>query len=255
MTDPTGQAAPGPRPVTQRHRSVLLSRLRPPADTARDALVDELRSVLLSGDVPPGTAIPVAEVAGHFGVSHIPVREALKTLAAEQLVEHRRNSGYAVATLTWAELRELYVVRGVLEAAALAGAVALAEEADDAALAAALAALDGAIRDRDHRAYHRETRRFHFAMLDPCRMSRLLHVLRSVWNLTEPYQSMAHITDANRARLHAEHARMCAAFMARDAAALARLADDHQHDLETSIAGLPADGRLFADPARRLRVR
>ncbi len=202
---------------------------------------------MLSGDVPPGTAIPVAEVAGHFGVSHIPVREALKTLAAEQLVEHRRNAGYAVATLTWAELRELYVVRGVLEAAALAGAVALAEEADDAALAAALAALDGAIRDRDHRAYHRETRRFHFAMLDPCRMSRLLHVLRSVWNLTEPYQSMAHITDADRARLHAEHARMCAAFMARDAAALARLADDHQHDLEESIAGLPADGRLFAE--------
>lgn len=247
MSGPAGdRAVTGPR-----RRSVLLSRLRPPVATSHDALVDELRSVILSGDVPPGTPIPVADVAGHFGVSHIPVREALKTLAAEQLVDHRRNVGYAVTTLTWAELRELYVVRGVLEAAALAGAVAHAEAADDAAATAALAALDAAMRDQDFRAYHRESRRFHFALLEPCRMYRLLHMLRSVWNLTEPYQPMAHIADDERQRLHGEHGQMLAAFTARDAAALARLAEGHQHDLEVSIAGLSTDGDLFADADRR----
>lgn len=230
---------------------MLLSRLRPPGAASHDAIVDELRTVILSGDVPPGTPIPVADVASSFGVSHIPVREALKTLAAEQLVDHRRNAGYAVATLTWAELRELYTVRGVLEAAAMAGAVTHAQPADDDAATEALTALDEAMRCHDHRAYHRESRRFHFALLDPCRMYRLLHILRSVWNLTEPYQPMAHITDAARHRLHAEHGAMLAAFMARDGAALARLTESHQNDLEVSIAGLPADGRLFADGDRR----
>ena len=247
----SGPAA-GDRSVAgPRRRSALLSRLREPVATSHDAIVDELRAAILSGGVPPGTPIPVAEVAGHFGVSHIPVREALKTLAAEQLVDHRRNAGYAVATLTWTELRELYVVRGVLEAAALAAAVALAGPADDAAASEALAALDEAIREQDYHAYHRESRRFHFALLDPCRMSRLLHMLRSVWNLTEPYQPMAHITDVERQRLHAEHGAMLSAFVARDPDALARLSGSHQHDLEVSIAGLPADGRLFADGDRR----
>lgn len=250
-TEPTESAGPTDRSaVGPRRRSVLLTRLRPPVGSSHTAIVDELRSVILSGDVPPGTPIPVADVAGHFGVSHIPVREALKTLAAEQLVDHRRNSGYAVATLTWAELRELYVVRGVLEAAALAGAIAHAQDADDAAATEALAALDAAMRDRDYRAYHRESRRFHFALLDPCRMYRLLHMLRSVWNLTEPYQPMAHIADDERRRLHAEHGQMLVAFVARDAAALSSLAQHHQHDLEVSIAGLPAGGRLFADADR-----
>ncbi len=229
-----------------RRRSVLVSRLRPPAGGAPAEITGELRTVILSGDVPPGTVIPVADVAGHFGVSPIPVREALKTLAAEQLVDHRPHGGYTVATLTRSELRELYVVRGVLEAAALAAAVDLAGPADHTAAAAALDALDGAMHTGDHRAYHRESRRFHFALVTPCRMSRLLHMLRSTWNLTEPYQPMAHIGDEARRRLHGEHRDMLTAFVGRDAAALARLAAGHQHDLESSIAALPADGPATA---------
>lgn len=94
--------APGARPSLEFRRSVLLSRLRPlTADTSQEAILDALRTVILSGEVPPGTAIPVADVAGHFRVSHIPVREALKALFAEQLVDHRRNAGYTVAKLTW----------------------------------------------------------------------------------------------------------------------------------------------------------
>lgn len=238
---------PQPRGAAPRRRSALLSRLRPlGTDSSQEAIVDALRTVILSGDVAPGTPIPVADVAQHFGVSHIPVREALKTLFAEQLVDHRRNAGYSVAKLTWEELRELYVVRGVLEAAALAGAVQLAAESDNDAARQALDALDEAMRLHDYRAYHRESRRFHFALLEPCRMYRLLHMLRACWNVTEPYQPMKHIAGADRTRLHAEHRAMLAAFVARDAGRLAELAAGHQHDLEESIEALPADSEMFA---------
>jgi DNA-binding GntR family transcriptional regulator len=231
---------------------VLLGRLRPlGADSSQEAIVEELRRVILSGEVAPGTPIPVAEVAQYFGVSHIPVREALKTLFAEQLVDHRRNAGYAVAKLTWGELKELYVVRGVLEATALASAVQLADAADDIAARRALDTLDAAMRVDDYRAYHRESRRFHFALLDPCRMYRLLHMLRSCWNVTEPYQLMAYIAGADRSRLHAEHRNMLAAFVARDATALIEIAAGHQHDLEASISALPVDAEMFAADRRR----
>ena len=86
-------------------------------------IVDELRRVILDGAVPPGTPIPVGEVAELFGVSHIPVRESLKTLTGEGLVQHRPNAGYAVAQLTGSELAEMYIVRETLESAALAAAV------------------------------------------------------------------------------------------------------------------------------------
>ena len=86
-------------------------------------IVDELRRVILDGAVPPGTPIPVGEVAELFKVSHIPVRESLKTLTAEGLVQHRPNAGYAVAQLTGSELAEMYIARETLESAAMAAAI------------------------------------------------------------------------------------------------------------------------------------
>src|ERR671925_2399051 len=83
-----------------RRRSALVDRLvvdqpgRP-----QQAILDELRRVILDGAVPPGTPIPLADVAELFGVSQIPVRESLKTLIGEGLVTHQRNFGYSVAQL------------------------------------------------------------------------------------------------------------------------------------------------------------
>ena len=64
----------------------------------QQSIVDELRRVILEGAVPPGSPIPVNEVAELFGVSSIPVRESLKTLTGEGLVAHQTNIGYAVAS-------------------------------------------------------------------------------------------------------------------------------------------------------------
>ena len=211
----------------------------------QQAILDELRRAILSGEVPPGSPIPVDEAADLFGVSRIPIRESLKTLIGEGLVDHQPRAGYTVARLTLAELSELYIVRGVLERAALTAAVAQADVQDDQLASAALAALDAAIRADDYPAYQRESRRFHVALMTPSRMHRLLHMVESVWNITEPFQPMAHITDLDRGELHAEHREMLRAFLARDAAALQAAAGNHQHHLEESIAALPDDSGLF----------
>jgi len=231
-----------------RRRSALLARLADrPAGSTQSVIRDELRGIILHGEVPPGSAIPVDAVAAAFGVSRIPVREALMTLIGEGLVDHRPNGGYRVAMLTAREFGEIYLVREALETAALWAAVAGAGAEDDQQARAALRALDAAIEDDDSgTAYHRESRRFHLALIVPCRMGRLLHMLESAWNMTEPLRPMSHLTGADRELLHSDHAGMLAAFLRRDADALALACAAHHHRLQDFISELPRHTGLFA---------
>jgi DNA-binding GntR family transcriptional regulator len=237
---------PGPR-----RRSILISRLADrPLGSPQAVILDELRGLILDGEVPPGSAIPVDAVAGAFGVSRIPVREALMTLIGEGLVDHRPNGGYRVAMLTAPEFREIYLAREALETAALRAAVALATPDDDDLAGAALGALDAAVAAYDGRLYHRESRRFHLALIRPCRMRRLLQLLESAWNLTEPLQPMSYLDRAVREQLHADHAGMLAAFRARDPEALISVFSEHHHRLQEAIGGLPRDTGLFQEEDR-----
>src|ERR1700760_5038264 len=136
---------PGPR-----RRSILVSRL---GGHPEGGVLDELRAAILDGEVPPGSAIPVDAVAAAFGVSRIPVREALMTLIGEGLVDHRTNGGYRVATMTAQEFGEIYLVREALEAAALRASVAQAGPDDDEQATSAHRALDAAVVAYDGKLY------------------------------------------------------------------------------------------------------
>ncbi|MGO4447134.1 GntR family transcriptional regulator [Mycobacterium sp. 2YAF39] len=232
-----------------RRQSILIDRLTVDSvGTSQQGILDELRRVILDGAVLPGTPIPLAEVADLFGVSQIPVREALKTLIGEGLVAHRSNFGYAVAQLTPQELREMYIVRETLEAAALTAAVANATDEDRAAIVAVQDVLQQAIRNDDPVTYHRQSREFHLALTRPSRMHRLLHMLESAWNVTEPVQSMVHVTPDDRAVLHADHRRMVELFLAGDVEQLLTTAELHAQRLNSVIATLPTDTGLLVAP-------
>ena len=217
------------------------------AGLSQQAILTELRRAILSGDVAPGTAVPMDEVAELFGVSRIPIREALKTLIGEGLVDHQPRAGYTVARLTPQEFRELYIVRGVLEIAALSAAVESAGPDDDRSAVEALDLLDRAMRDQDYRAYQRESRHFHEALTAPCRMPRLIHMIELVWNITEPIQPMAHIPQRDRDDLHGEHREMLEAFLARDRNRLLAITRQHMDELESTVSDLSATG-LFDQP-------
>ena len=228
-----------------RRRSVLLDRLATgPRVGSPAAVLGELRRTILEGGVPPGTPIPVAELAQLLGISPIPVREALKTLVGEDLVAHRPNVGYVVAQLTRGELREIYVVRGVLESAALRSAARDAGAVDVARATRAHQALAGAVETFDPRAYHRESRRFHFALMEPCRMHRLMRMFEAAWNVTEPLQPMRFVFAGERRQLHEDHGAMLAAFAAGDEDALVECAAAHNRRLEAVIDRLPDDAGL-----------
>lgn len=208
------------------------------------SILDELRRVILAGAVPPGTPIPVGEVAEMFKVSHIPVRESLKTLTGEGLVQHRPNAGYAVAQLTSSELSEMYIVRETLESAAMAAAVANATDADRNHLTEVHHTLEQTLKFDDAQAYHRQSRLFHLALSRPSRMLRLVHMLESAWNITEPVQLMVHVEQGQRALLHKDHQLMLTAFLHGDAEALLSIAAAHNKRLNNVVASLPTDTGL-----------
>ncbi|WP_067702745.1 GntR family transcriptional regulator [Nocardia jejuensis] len=238
--------------MPSRPRLPRLPQLTPPLDAHRGysqhEILSELRRLVLEGNLPPGTGMPLGELARQFGVSAIPVRESLQTLIGEGLVEHKPNFGYQVTLLTAAELRELYVVRERLESAAMAAAVHQATAADHALAQETHARLERAVLAQDAVAYHRETRNFHLALVRPAGMPRVVHMLEYAWNITEPVQPMVHVTTMDRVVLHADHSRQLAAFLARDADTLLAVTEQHHTRLNGVLSHLPTDIGLFAEP-------
>ncbi|HEY9264777.1 MAG TPA: GntR family transcriptional regulator [Mycobacterium sp.] len=234
-----------------RQHSALLFRLAVhrtgSAGTSQQMILDELRRVILDGAVPPGTPIPVGDLAELFKVSHIPVRESLKTLTGEGLVQHRPNLGYAVAQLTSSELAEMYIVRETLESAAMAAAIHAADDADRAHLRKVNQDLEQALKFDDAQAYHRQSREFHMALSRPSRMLRLVHMLESAWNVTEPVQLMVHVDHHQRAVLHADHQHMLAAFLEADADELLTASAVHNKRLNAVVEALPTGSGLITD--------
>jgi DNA-binding GntR family transcriptional regulator len=79
-------------------------------------IADEVRTMITRGSLAPGVHLGQAELAVTFQSSRVPVREALKLLAAEGVVTHDQNRGFFVASLSSVEARQLYRVRQLIEA-------------------------------------------------------------------------------------------------------------------------------------------
>jgi DNA-binding GntR family transcriptional regulator len=80
-----------------------------------ETIAAELRSELMAGTLRPGTELSQVTLAERFGVSRIPIRDALRILAGEGLVAIEANRGARTIALTPAEVREIYDLRVLLE--------------------------------------------------------------------------------------------------------------------------------------------
>lgn len=233
-----------------RRRSIFAANLvNSAAAGEQPQVLDDLRRAILSGDEPPGTMIPIDAVARVFGVSQIPVREALKALLGEGLVEHVPNVGYSVAKLTFQEFREMYDVRRALEAAALRSAAIFATREDDVQVASAQQEMRDVLDRHDEKLYHATSRRFHMAMIRASRMDRLVHMYESAWNMTEPARPMSRVPADERRCFSDEHERLAIAFFDRDADRLVRESEAHYQHLATALAGLASDEAVFRIPS------
>ncbi len=83
--------------------------------TIADRVFEQLRAAIVEGAIPAGSKISEPEMAGRYGISRGPLREAMRRLESANLVERRPNVGARVITLTSDELLEIYLIREALE--------------------------------------------------------------------------------------------------------------------------------------------
>lgn len=141
---------------------------------AYDRLCEEIRS----GALPPGTRLTETEIADRLGISRTPVREAIRRLEAEGLVDHQPRSGAVVRRLDYPEIMELYEMRAVLEGTAARLAARAASPVELEELASINAEMAGAT-GQPARLVHLN-RQFHARLLDAARNRFLLGAMGSV---------------------------------------------------------------------------
>jgi len=205
----------------------------PPAHGAAVAfIVERLHEDILAGRLAPGSRLVECELTARFSVSRGPVREALRRLAAEGLIEHRPHRGALVRRLCEREIRELFQIRVETESLA----ARLAAESDDAeARARFVAAIRPIFDDRGRCAldYLAENAAFHEAAmalagnLQLRELAMRLHlplIMAQVGDILTP--------DALEASVR-EHRAIAEAILAHDPAAAAALM---RADLERAAA-------------------
>jgi DNA-binding GntR family transcriptional regulator len=206
---------------------------RPP--TAQEAVLAELRRLLVTGDLAPGTPVRQEALAERLGVSRVPLREALKVLEGEGQVVYLPRRGYVVAELSVDDLVEVYRMRELLEAEAIRVAVPLLDETALGAIAAAAREVDQAGREGDVAGITASNRRFHFLLFDAAAMPRLSRTLRQLWDATDVYRAVYFAAAGNRTRIAHEHADLVAALRAGDAARAVEVQAAHR---ERSVASV-----------------
>jgi DNA-binding GntR family transcriptional regulator len=155
-----------------------------PAAQARSIIEGSLREAILDGRLPCGTALRQQELADLFGVSRMPVREALRQLEAQSLLNVVQHKGAVVAPLITNNAIETYALRAVLEAFALRLSIPLLD-ADDLALAAHY--IEQLEAQTDHAEIGKLNRLFHMSLYHKAPNSKLLDLIERELNEEERF--------------------------------------------------------------------
>src|SRR3954465_2960869 len=145
---------------------------RMPGDTIQrvslvDNVTERLRAALLSGDIQPGERIRVTALEKRFGVSHIPIREALRRPETEGLVVTLPQRTAVAAGVDLADLDGLYDLRRMIEGEVAERAARQMTPESLAKLRIALTAVEEAAADVSSPLFWQRHNEFHWALLEP----------------------------------------------------------------------------------------
>jgi DNA-binding GntR family transcriptional regulator len=153
-------------------------------------VADWLANRIISGEEAPGARLTETKLAALAGVSRSPVREALRILAGEGLVEIVPRLGAHVAQIGPENVQELYACRMVLEPRCTALAVPALTAADLAELDEVRRAMERAVRDGDPRRFLTENIEYFRTLLGHCPNAVLRELVELTWNRSVRYWSI-----------------------------------------------------------------
>jgi DNA-binding GntR family transcriptional regulator len=162
----------------------MVDLVRPP--TLGVAVADRIRDSIIRGAIALGSPLREVELATSFGVSTGPVREAVRLLVGEGIVEVIPHRGAFVTRLSAKEAEETYTMRQLLEPYAVSRAIKANAYTGErmSALEALLVRLDECERRGEEYEIVRTDTQFHYALCEPCNHSLVLGMLQNLQTKT-----------------------------------------------------------------------
>lgn len=156
-----------------------------------DSAYEQIRGQILSLAYPPGMPLRLKALSELHGGSIIPIREALRKLEAERLVDVTPNKGARVSGISTHDLEDAYSTRILVEVAALRRAAEAMTAQDIDAVRDLASEMNRLFADDEFERGLEAHQRFHFALYEPSDSDWLMHVIRVLWNHTERYRRIA----------------------------------------------------------------
>ena len=199
-----------------------------------------IKQAVVSGELKPGAKLSPSAVAADLGVSHIPVREALTSLAASGYLEHRPRVGFFVRVLSSDDLADIYHWREILEREAFIMAIPKLTGDDIEEMSRLCGQMRKLTGPGQRREYLNLNRQFHFIAFRRAGSDRLMRFLAYLWDVAAPY-TFTGLVDIDEAR-H-DHEQMMDLFEARDVDGIIDLMARHRGQAVEAVARWEARSR------------
>lgn len=197
-----------------------------------DRITKSLRDAIRSGTLADGAELNQVALSEHFGVSRVPVREALRALETEGWITAPTHYRAFVQGLSVDRIEQIFDVRSLLETHLIAKAIPHFDAARVADIRERCDALD---RIRDHDAWLAANRSFHRALLAPSGATMIIDLAEQLSSQPERYLRMRRAGRDRRAAAGAEHRAIVAAVADRDIARARKLLRAHIKHTQTAI--------------------
>ncbi|MBA8880946.1 GntR family transcriptional regulator [Phyllobacterium myrsinacearum] len=184
-------------------------------ETLQDKVYRQITNLILEGSIVPGEMVTVQSLADAFGVSAMPVREALRRLTAANALTVVSGRSIGIPPLSHAKLTDLRDVRSEVEAIAGAWAAKRIGNDEIEALRLLLDTLEKANAASDVKSYLHANHAFHFSIYRASGSESILNIIENLWLQVSPYFNMLH-DSGNYTTANTHHQAMFDALCARD---------------------------------------
>lgn len=207
-------------------------------------VAEQLRQLILKGELSPGTRLTELDLASQWQVSQGTIRAALKTLQNEGLVEYRPRRGTFVTSISEEDVVEIYTLRDTLEALASRRAAATVTEAGRRALERVLQHMRGAVSARNRKRMLELDFEFHRTVVEMSGHTRLIELYTALQSQTRLFLTMTDQFHHDLDELLAIHEPLAKAIMDGDAERAFALASHHsEQDGKELAAAIFAEHR------------
>ena len=207
-------------------------------DLKSHAIYLALRERILSNDIEPGTRLVMRDVANQYRASDIPVREALRMLEGDGLVETTPYRGATVTTLTAKEVEETYFIRSHLESIATGLAAERITDSELSQLDLLMTNMRSAVDSQDGPTFSDLNLEFHRTIVASCGNDMLRELTMDIWQRHSGFQRVFRMVPGRLATSQREHDGIMAALRDHDAERASRLALLHKQSVRDSVSTL-----------------